>query len=120
VHLLGVTTNPDGRWTTQQGIVNLFGPSSGGDQRTEQVDDAPRRRVVERTLAWIARHRRWVRDYEGLPTHHEAMVRWTMVRITSQRLAKISSGNRLLAFRASYRAVPGFGYPALHGGTTAR
>lgn len=26
--------------------------------------------------------------YERLPAHHEAIVRWTMIRITSQRLAK--------------------------------
>lgn len=48
----------------------------------------PRRWVVERTLAWITNHRRCVRDYERLPTHHEAMVRWSMIRITSQRLTK--------------------------------
>ena len=48
----------------------------------------PRRWVVERTLAWITRHRRCVRDYERLPAHHEAMVRWAMIRITSQRLAR--------------------------------
>jgi transposase len=48
----------------------------------------PRRWVVERTLAWIAGHRRCVRDYERLPAHHEAMVRWTMIRITSRRLTK--------------------------------
>jgi transposase len=48
----------------------------------------PRRWVVERTLAWIVRHRRCARDYERLPQHHEAMVRWTMIRITSRRLAK--------------------------------
>ncbi|MGH7753334.1 MAG: IS5 family transposase, partial [Gemmatimonadales bacterium] len=48
----------------------------------------PRRWVVERTLAWIARHRRCVRDYERLPAHHEAMVRWTMIRLTSRRLAR--------------------------------
>ena len=47
----------------------------------------PRRWVVERTLAWITQHRRCVRDYERLPAHHEAMVRWSMIRITSQRLA---------------------------------
>jgi transposase len=46
----------------------------------------PRRWVVERTLAWITRHRRCVRDYEALPAHHEAMVRWAMIRITSRRL----------------------------------
>jgi len=48
----------------------------------------PRRWVVERSLAWITRHRRCARDYEALPTHHEAMVRWAMIRITSQRLAR--------------------------------
>jgi transposase len=48
----------------------------------------PRRWVVERTLAWITGHRRCVRDYEGLPAHHEAMVCWAMIRITSQRLAR--------------------------------
>jgi transposase len=63
-------------------------------QVVKRSDDAtgfvvlPRRWVVERTLAWIARHRRCVRDYERLPTHHEAMVRWSMIRITSQRLSK--------------------------------
>ena len=63
-------------------------------QIVKRSDDAtgfvvlPRRWVVERTLAWIARHRRCVRDYERLPAHHEAMVRWTMIRITSQRLTK--------------------------------
>ena len=48
----------------------------------------PRRWVVERTLAWITRHRRCARDYERLPAHHETMIRWTMIRITSRRLAK--------------------------------
>lgn len=50
----------------------------------------PRRWVVERTLAWIARHRRCVRDYERLPAHHEAMVRWSMIRLTSRRLTQRS------------------------------
>ncbi|RCW36710.1 transposase [Halopolyspora algeriensis] len=48
----------------------------------------PRRWVVERTLAWINQHRRCVRDYERLPHHHEAMVRWAMIRLTSKRLIK--------------------------------
>jgi transposase len=48
----------------------------------------PRRWVVERTLAWISGHRRCVRDYERLLVHHEAMVRWSMIRITSRRLTK--------------------------------
>lgn len=63
-------------------------------QIVKRSDDAtgfvvlPRRWVVERSLAWIARHRRCVRDYERLPQHHEAMVRWAMIHIMSKRLAK--------------------------------
>jgi transposase len=48
----------------------------------------PRRWVVERTLAWITSHRRCVRDYERLPRHHEAMVRWSMIHVVSRRLTK--------------------------------
>jgi transposase len=48
----------------------------------------PRRWVVERTLAWITRHRRTVRDYERLPAHHETMVYWSMIAIMARRLAQ--------------------------------
>jgi transposase len=48
----------------------------------------PRRWVVERTLAWIAKHRRCVRDYETLPAHHEAMVHLAMIMNMSRRLAR--------------------------------
>jgi transposase len=36
----------------------------------------PRRWVVERTLAWITRRRRTVRDDERLPGRHETVVYW--------------------------------------------
>lgn len=45
-----------------------------------------RRWVVERSLAWINQHRRYVRDYERLPEHHEAIVRWAMIHTISKRL----------------------------------
>ena len=48
----------------------------------------PRRWVVERTLAWISKHRRTVRDYERLPESHEAMVLWAMIALMIRRLAK--------------------------------
>jgi transposase len=48
----------------------------------------PRRWVVERTLAWISRCRRTVRDYERLPTHHAAFVQWSMIIIMTRRLAR--------------------------------
>ena len=50
----------------------------------------PRRWVVERTFAWISKHRRCVRDYERLPEHHEAMVKWAMIALMTRRLARQS------------------------------
>jgi transposase len=54
-----------------------------------------RRWVVERTLAWITRSRRTVRDYERLSEHHAAMVYWSMIIIMTRRLARQqhSAGN---------------------------
>jgi len=47
----------------------------------------PRRWVVERTFAWISKHRRTVRDYETLPASHEAMILWAMTALMATRLA---------------------------------
>jgi len=55
------------------------------DLHTFQV--LPRRWVVERTLAWITRCRRAVRDYERLPAHHETIVYWAMIITMTRRLA---------------------------------
>jgi transposase len=60
-------------------------------KRTDEVKGftvLPRRWVVERTFAWISKFRRCVRDYETLPTHHEAMVHITMIMTMSRRLAR--------------------------------
>jgi transposase len=48
----------------------------------------PRRWVVERTLSWITRHRRTVRDYERLPAHHETYIYWAMIIVMTRRLAR--------------------------------
>jgi transposase len=48
----------------------------------------PRRWVVERTLSWITRHRRTVRDYERLPTRHETYIYWSMIIVMTRRLAR--------------------------------
>ena len=48
----------------------------------------PRRWVVERTLAWITRCRRTVRDYERLTAHHETMLHWAMIIVVTGRLAR--------------------------------
>jgi transposase len=57
---------------------------SGGDGTFTVL---PRRWVIERTHAWISRRRRCARDYERLPTHHEAMVHWAAIIQMTRRLA---------------------------------
>ncbi|MDU0294156.1 hypothetical protein NUG22_33505 [Saccharothrix longispora] len=47
-----------------------------------------RRWMAERSLAWITGHHRCAHDYERLPHLHEAMVHWSMIRITSRRLTQ--------------------------------
>lgn len=47
----------------------------------------PRRWVVERTFAWLARSRRLARDYERLPETCEAMIHAAMGRIMLRRVA---------------------------------
>jgi transposase len=48
----------------------------------------PRRWVVQRTFAWISKHRRTTRDYEHLPASHEAMILWAMIALMTRRLAQ--------------------------------
>jgi transposase len=57
-----------------------------GDRLPGEV--LPRRWVVERTSAWISKHRRCVRDYETLPEHHQAMIYISMIMTMSRRLAR--------------------------------
>ena len=48
----------------------------------------PKRWIVERTFAWIARHRRHARDYERNPETSEAMIYIAMISLMSRRLAR--------------------------------
>lgn len=55
----------------------------------------PRRWVVERTLSWLMRSRRLVRDYERLTATHEAMVQVSMTMLMSRRLARSATARNL-------------------------
>jgi transposase len=55
------------------------------DLHTFQV--LPRRWVVERTLSWITRYLRTVRDYERQAAHHETYIYWAMIIVMTRRLA---------------------------------
>jgi putative transposase len=48
----------------------------------------PRRRVVERTFAWLGRYRRLSKDYEDLLAHSETMIYLAMSRLMLRRLAR--------------------------------
>jgi len=48
----------------------------------------PRRWVVERTFGWTRNCRRTVRDYERLPEHSEAMVRWSAIILMTRRATR--------------------------------
>ena len=48
----------------------------------------PKRWIVERTFAWLMRHRRHSRDYEKTPASSEAMTYIAMIGLMSKRLAR--------------------------------
>lgn len=52
----------------------------------------PRRWVVERTFAWLARYRRLVRIYERRPEHHEALIWWATMHQMTRRLTREPAG----------------------------
>lgn len=49
----------------------------------------PKRWVIERTNAWLSRHRRLARDYERLTSTAEAFIYIVMLRISLRRLARL-------------------------------
>jgi transposase len=83
----------DAEWSV---IAPMIPPAKrGGRKRTVNVCDVfdargfvvlTKRRIVERTFAWIIRNRRLMRDFERYSTLTEAFVRRSMVRIMLKRL----------------------------------
>jgi putative transposase len=68
-----------GRWTIE--IVTR-------SQNVGTFKAEPKRWVIERTLAWLGRHRRLAKDFEATIASAEAWVLIASVRILSRRLAR--------------------------------
>jgi putative transposase len=62
-------------------------PDPGKGRKGRGFRAGPRRRVVERTNAWVSRRRR-ARDYERLPETHAAMVNLAAIFQMTRRAAK--------------------------------
>jgi transposase len=85
-------------WTASAVMMAAIVVAAVWDSRSREIvkrpDDLhvfkvlPRRWVVERSLSWITRHRRTVRDYERLPARHETYVYWAMIIVMTRRLAR--------------------------------
>ena len=58
------------------------------DPGTKGFAVLPKRWIVERTLSWIRRNRRLVRDVEHLARTAEALVKLAMIKIMLRRLAR--------------------------------
>ena len=56
--------------------------------RSPQALILPRRRVVERSFAWMGKYRRLSKDYEGSLHHSESMVYFAMSRLMVNRIFK--------------------------------
>ena len=61
----------------------------------------PHRWVIERTLSWLVRCHRLDHDYERLPAHSEAFIKWAMIGLMTRRLAPTPGRRPWQSTRAS-------------------
>jgi transposase len=73
-------------WTGLRGV--WLAPGQQPPETPRGFHVPKRRRVVERTFAWIGRNRRMGRDYERLIETSEMLLYASMARVTLRRLAK--------------------------------
>ena len=73
-------------WTGIQGF--WLAPGQEPPEIPKGFHVLPRRWVMERTFAWLGRHRRLSKDYERLPESEETFIYMVMSHILVKRLAR--------------------------------
>ncbi|QFZ18516.1 transposase [Saccharothrix syringae] len=71
----------------------------------------PRHWVVERSLTWLLRARRNVRDCERLPAHSEAALTWAAITLLARRLTRPTRARRTTTARRAACPRPGHDVP---------
>jgi putative transposase len=71
-------------WLSEQFEIDIEIVTASADQEGFAVQ--PRRWVVERTFAWLSRHRRLSKDYERCPLSSEGMIYLASIRTLLKRL----------------------------------
>jgi transposase len=72
----------------RRGMRRCWAPAAAPPRVVPRFAVAPRRRVVERTFAWLGRYRRLAKDYECLPATAENTVCLAMALTLTRRLAR--------------------------------
>ena len=76
-------------WAKTELNVDLEIVTKTSGQKGFQVQ--PKRWVIERTNAWVTRHRRLARDYERLTESSESFIYLALIRLALRRLSLISN-----------------------------
>ena len=75
------------RGDTGAAIRDLLGDEEFERRWPKGFQLLPHRWIVERTFAWLGKHRRLSKDYEGLPQTTEAWIYLAMARLMLRRLS---------------------------------
>lgn len=76
-------------WAKTEMNIDLEVVTKTPGQKGFQVQ--PKRWVIERTNAWVTRHRRLARDYERLTESSESFIYLALIRLALRRLSLISN-----------------------------
>jgi putative transposase len=75
-------------WKMCQWFVQIVRRDATGQDGVGGFQVQPKRWIVERTIAWLCKYRRLVKDYEYLPSSSEAFIYLAMSHLMVRRLSR--------------------------------